>query len=786
MLDICVADPDQGLEFIRPLQAFLADPMPAVTALALRAIAALCRGDCLDFDAALRIISKKGKVAHMGTPMDAATAAHGYEWGDARVMAALAELCGAGAEAVAAAETDERDGEDEEASDVEGEWAMGKAVETLLRPSLRSHRDVSVRAAVYAALHAHLPALLRAESEAEAEDESSILARKLRAFLAVAMVRETGLAARANLERATAAVLSVESMNPSTWIPPKRTRGADRGGSSGGGTLARTSLSNRFLAALPGPEYVLERFRGDDSSSPGLAGAALWSCPSVSATPPSTGKDVSWSIAAKARRDEMIADLGELLAAEGAGGGGLGICPWQRAAMPLGVQRYVRRLLAACLAAEPPSERGRGEVESAAIETCRKAIEGLRAVPSALIAVALASLVSCIPPSFAHVVAEEADRAISRFRDLAGIGSAATLTGGVTNAQSVLSGDEIIPMCAAMVLRALPETAAERVLDTLQEMEAFDARTTGAKRSPLAGAEASNSATFNDALSYWSAAAVGVASEWASRIPSAQQARYVVSRAARHLLCSLAREVESFIVGAAAEAWFRVAEESDAIETPDVVVEWTDFDVSGSCGQGKAAPGIGTPATTKGSRCLALFVGLSSVLPGLRATGMHRELVQVGKIAGSVKIPTRCNSRAPAFCFCMLFLDICRRSFGCKSRMLDRQWFRYGSNYLVVDISSATPPICPENVGHLVDKKAKTNNQECYPQKPHDPRPPTASDVLFDVKNASIDLASRPCTYAYFAVASCFTLSGHSKRLASAGQRFACQLWYLSACPASS
>lgn len=635
MLDVCSTDPEQGLDFVRPLQALLADPMPAVTAIALRAIAALCRGDCLDFDAALRIVSKKGKVAHTGGAM-AAVAAGGHEWGDARVMAALAEFCGAGAEAAAAAAAAEAEDSDsdEDGSDTQREWGMGAAVEILLGLNLRSHPDVSVRAAVYRALGTHLPALLLAEGAEEAGGNAVALAPRVRAFVAEALAIESALGARVRLESAAGVILAAESVEPTTWVPLKRgPRGADRGdggggGGGGGSAEGRTGSSNRLLAALPAPDDVLQTFRLDVSASPGLAGAALWSYPSTAVTSLSTaeGGEAGSMAAARARRDEMVADLAEFLAAEGAGVGGLGICPWQRASMPLGVQRYVTRLLAACFAAEAssPGTTGGAEVAGAAIEACRKAIEGVRGAPSALTALALASLANCVPASFTHVKTEEADQAVGRLR--------AQSTSEASSAQSVLSGDEIFPMCAAMAVRTLPESGAEKVMDALQEIQAFGARLAGAfaSRDRIGGA-ADTAIIPNDALYFWSVAAVGVASEWTCSCPRAPTARRIVSYAARHLLGDLAREIGSDIVGAVAETWFGEATDMDAGSRADAdcVVEWSDLDVGSGGSQGGNIGGVGTPATARGSKCLALFMGLSSLIPGLRSTEMHTELLQV-------------------------------------------------------------------------------------------------------------------------------------------------------------
>lgn len=630
MLDVCLADPEQGLDFVRPVQAFLSDPMPAVTALALRAIAALCRGDCLDFDAALRIVCKKGKVAHTGSAMATRTTAPEGEciWGDARVMAALAELCGAGAEAAAAVAAAEAEDSDEDESEGEEEWAMGAAVETLLGSNIRSHPDVSVRTAVYAALGAHLSALLRAEGVEEDGGNAGVVASRVRAFVADALAVEPALGARASLESAAGAILVAEGLEPTTWIPLKcRPRGndkADDGDSSGGGSgqaKEHTGPPSRLSAALPDPDTVLQTFRSDSSSLPGLAGAVLWSYPAASDTSSSTPESAE-SRKGIARREQMAADLAELLAAEGAGGGGLGVCPWQRAALPLGVQRYVARFFAACFAAES-SGTSDLEVVGAAVKACERAIKGLRGVPSALISLALASLANCIPASFAHVKQAEANKAIDRLRAGTVEGTTSASASGVTNSQSAFTGDEFIPLCAAVAVRTLPEAEGEQVMEALQEIHAF-----GARVGAHGGGGGRKAAIPNDALSFWSVVALGVASEWACFCPSATEAKKVISYAAQHLLSELARETGSALVGAIAETWFGEVDGTGTNLRGDGAIEWPDLDV-GIARIGGGVAGVETPATSSGSKFLALFMGLSSVLPGLRSTGMHTELLQV-------------------------------------------------------------------------------------------------------------------------------------------------------------
>lgn len=627
MLDVCTTDPERGLECVRPLQAFLADPLPSVTALALRAIAALCRGDCLDFDASLRIVSKKGKVAHLGrrgSPGEGSSV-DGDEWGDPRVVASLAELCGAGAEAAAIAAA--AAAEEDEASDVSDEdlgagWGMGKAVETLLGRNLRCHPDEAVRTAVYTALAAHLPALLRAETGQDLEEEDAVaLAPRVRKFLAEAMASERDAKARPSLAAAASIVLAAEGVDPSTWAPSKRAGAGRGGGGSGGGKGedGRAGPSNRLLAALPHPDSVLQAFRRDVSSCPGLAGAVLWSYPA--------GKNT----AAVAHRDAMIRDLGELMAAEGTGGG-LTACPWQQAAAPLGVQRYVARLFSACLAAAAASEAVGGEggdgggADNAlvAVENCRKAIEGLRGVPRGLTSLASASLASCVPRSLAHVVVEEVEHAADRLRN-------------ISCARALLDGEELFPLCMAMVARALPETAAASMTNAAQAIEELFRRMTGVGALAPGGAAAAGDALAqNEALAFWSCVSVGVASEWACRHPAAPEAREVVSRAVLALLAGMADAVGSDHVHAIAETWFGGGLGGATMEGAGndtrcaEVLEWGGIDVGKAVREG--AVEVGLPTTARGSKQLALFLGLSSTLPGLRATGMHRELVQVSGV----------------------------------------------------------------------------------------------------------------------------------------------------------
>lgn len=595
MLEICEADPELGLECVRPLQAFLGDPSPAVTAVALKAIAALCRGDCLDFDAALRIVTKKGKVAHTGRDSS-------EEFGDPRVMVGMAQLCGAGAEAVAsAAAEDSETGSDDSGDDGGMAWGMESALSILLEESLGSHPDESVRTAVYTALGAHLPALLQAAAGKEAAEVAVAAAPQAREFLRRAMSTDGSLAARLSLQSAAAIVLSEESGDPSTWVSPKRAGGASRARSSKEGG-ERSGPSNRLLAALPSPESVLRAFQQDDSSCPGLAGAVLWCYPSSEAA------------AAVEHRDAMVRDFGELMAVEGTGGG-LALCPWQRAGTPLGIQRYVARLLTACLAAASAEVERRGETGSgsdvtlAALEACRKAIASLRGVQAGLVAIASASLASCVPASFPHVAVEEAGRALDRLRR--------SCAGG---AQPLLDGEEFFPLCAAMAARALPETSAGQMRNAFGEIEHF--HSTAGATTAGEGSVPDAASTPNEAQSFWSCVAVGVASEWSLRHPTAPEAKSVVLRAVRRLLVGLAGTIGSEHVSAIAETWCRDSSEDEPRLDKAAMVGWESVDI------GQPDSKTGVPTTPRGSSCFGLFLGLSSALPGLRATGLHLQLLQ--------------------------------------------------------------------------------------------------------------------------------------------------------------
>lgn len=577
LLEICESEPELGLECVRPLQAFLGDSSAAVTSMALKAIAALCRGDCLEFSTALRIVTKRGKVSHTGRDSS-------QKFGDPRVMEGMAQLCGAGAEAaaLAAAEAEETDSDDS-GDDRGARWGMASALKVLLEHRLGSHPDETVRAAVYSALGSHLPALLRAATGKEAEEAAAAVAPQVREFLGQAMSTDTSLAARVRLQNAAIIVLTEESNDPCTWVSSK-VAGASR--NTGG---KRSGPSNRLLAALPSPESVLQAFRQDDSSCPGSAGAVLWCYP------------VAGAATAVGHRDAMIHDFGELMTVEGTGGG-LGFCPWQRAGTPIGIQRYVARLLAACIAVGQAEDSSGAVVTVAAVETCRRAIARLRGVQGGLVAVASASLASCLPAAFSHVAVEETRRAVERLR---------SCTGG---AQSLLDGEEMFPLCTAMAVRALPETAAKQAEETCKEIEQFHST-------------ASDAFTLNEAQSFWSCVSVGVASEWSLRHPTAPTARNTVLRAVQCLLMGLADAIGSDHVSTIASTWYRDSVDGEIRPDRTGVVEWEVVDV-GQAGAGEDSE-MGLPTTLLGSRCFALFLGLSCTLPGLRATGLHLELLQV-------------------------------------------------------------------------------------------------------------------------------------------------------------
>lgn len=606
MLDVCTDEPELGLEFVRPIQGLLADPSPSVVALSVRAIAALIRMDCLDFTAALRIVTKKGKVAHTGGEAD-------EDFGNPLVVESLAEVCGAGAEAAtmaaAEAESPEEESEEESEGDHESRWGMGNAVEILLERKIGSHPDESVRKTVYSSLAAHLPALLKAETGQEADEDAAVLAPRVRAFLGEAMSADPSLSARSSLHNAVKIILIAESSDPSTWRAPSGRAAAAPGIRSARGK-EQSGPSNKLLAALPRPELVLEAFHRDGSSFPGLAGAALWSYPARA-----TG------MTAEARRDVMAGDLAEILAGEGAGFG-LTSCLWQRAVTPLGIQRFVRHFFSACLAAESTGLAGDGNGRplevAAAVKVCTSAIQGAQGIPQGLVAVATASLVSCVPASCAHLAGEEIFRALRRLRD--GTGS---------NAHTLLDGEELFPLAAAMVTRALPAEAEAQATEAFEAIAKVYDEIGARPQAPVAGGDDEEILSLDETqVSFWSCVAVGVASEWSIRHPTAPETKAIVSRSAQRLIIGLANTVGSDHIASIADVCFGSGAKPGNLEGrhPDIV-EWSSIDVGSTLSQ----TGLGVPATARGSRCLALFLGLCSVPAGLRATGLHRELLQVMK-----------------------------------------------------------------------------------------------------------------------------------------------------------
>lgn len=644
MLNVCSSEPELALDFVRSLQACLGDAMSAVAALALRAISALCRFDCLDFDAALRIVSKKGKVAHTGAFASGTEIEAEGDWGDELVMEALAELCGAGAEAAAAAreEDDEAVGENDRSeggseSEEEPSWGMGKAVDTLLSPSLRCHPNEKVRAGVYTALCAHLPDLLKAERLEEAGDATTV-APRVRSFVWDSLVGERSPLARESLESAASVVLADESAEPSTWVPARRAGSSKGGAALGGGGSERVGPSNRLLATLPTPETVLQTFRFDASSSRGLAGAVLWCYPPAHAA--ASVRSSAKRVSAQAQRDEMISDLAHLLSAEGAGEG-LGVCPWQRMAVPLGVQRYVKRLLAACIAAESDliqgGDSGFGEAaadaERSAVMTCRRAIKDLRGVSRRLVALCSASLVSLIPNSLSHLALEEADNALDQLRasgaEKSGPAMMTPASRGIIDSGTSLPGDELIPLCAALATRALSMSAGSNVVEALSTIQAFArdvAEVDQVEGKDPVGDGARAIAVSNDGVLFWSTMSVGIASEWACRNPVAPEAQAVVVSGARYLLEGLGYALGSEHLMSLAEQTFGAPMRPGTQAPP--VASWREINV-GCFAVSSDTKSAGRPTTSTGSRCLAIFAGLSCVLPGLSVTGMHRELLQV-------------------------------------------------------------------------------------------------------------------------------------------------------------
>lgn len=645
MFDFCTSEPELALEFVRPLQAYLLDKMSAVTALALRGIGALCRADCLDFDAAFRIISKKGKLAHLGRHGDDATVEESStEYGDALVMAALAELCGAGAEAAATAKQQaeilafaaEDSDEDGDGSDGECCWNMRMAVETLLAPGLRFHPEEAVRAAVYTALGAHMPALLSAVTSEEVPGDAVEMALRVCECLSDALCWEARSKARESLESTISIALKTESSDPSTWVQLKRKGGAKGGGAAAGGKAERGGPSNRLLAALPAADTVLQAFRADMSSSPGIAGATLCCYPPT--LPSSSASSAGATARVRVHLDEMIGDLGHLLAAEGTGGG-LGACPWQRLSVPLSVQRFVKRLLTTSFNAEYKSREGEQgsngvEVFQAALDTCRQALADLAGVSESLITLCSASLVSCVPMSFTHLVSEDAERIAGRLRANLRENTPASISmassGNITGARMGLLGDELLPLCAAIAMRALPISSGPKVVQAMGEMKAYAEQMTGtAGEINACDTAPSLSGALEGAVS-WSIISIGVSSEWGCRNANAPEAKAIVSTAARYLLVGLGRALGSKQIINLAERVFGEGVAAPRCK-PWEMMEWSEL-LTG-LGLDSGIHGLAQPTTATGSRCLAYFMGLSSVLPGLRATGLHKELLQV-----------RCNS----------------------------------------------------------------------------------------------------------------------------------------------
>ncbi|CAM9721989.1 unnamed protein product, partial [Discosporangium mesarthrocarpum] len=642
MLDVCLLDPELGLELVRPLQSLLSDRLPAVVALALQGIAALCRGDCLDFSAALRIVTKKGRVSHTG-PL-----------GHPLVMGALATLCGAGAQSSAASgEVSSGDDEESEGGKDEDTWAMGPALELLLGPGMCGHPAPSVRSAAFRALAAHVPGLLVAEASEEgggSESTATRVAQSLRTFLAGALTSEVSPEVEPALQAAARAVLEVECQDPLSWAP---TAGRGQGARGGSDWRAREGgkPSRRLLTALPTPASALQAFQQDISPCPGLAGAVLWSHDYGAAAP------------AVGVRDSMLQDLRELLMEEDPGYWP-GACPWQRLIMPLGLQGYVASLVGVFIAAEKGKTAtttatvvgagaragggagggggggGAAEAQVTGIQACRQAIKGLRGVSPALVDLSLSCLTSCVSPAFAHIASEEMERMMARSWK-AGLGGAGGLGSG-RGAGTAPEGLNLLSI--ALSARALPESGAVAVSETMYALMAASKSATGAVvaagvATAAAGAEGDTATTWE---AFWAAASVGVASEWAFRNPEAAGARALLSRAALHLLSELGAVVGSGHFSAVA---LRCLEGKEG-ESRSGLVKWDQIKLAGGGGNrtgdraragtgalgqpmAERLGGLGDPSTPEGLRCLGLHFGLKSVMPGLRAAGMHRELLQV-------------------------------------------------------------------------------------------------------------------------------------------------------------
>ena len=94
LLTVCSHAPEQGVRLVRVIQTLLADALPGVVALCLRALAALCREDCLDVYATMSVVRRVcDDLVNVTT--------HGTTAGEPRhravVSVALAELLATGA-----------------------------------------------------------------------------------------------------------------------------------------------------------------------------------------------------------------------------------------------------------------------------------------------------------------------------------------------------------------------------------------------------------------------------------------------------------------------------------------------------------------------------------------------------------------------------------------------------------------------------------------------------------------------------------------------------------------
>lgn len=210
--EVISENPEAGSEFIGVVQTYLTDPLPAVVALAVDCITFLCTADCLDYLAAVRILSKKGRLAHRDHPM---------------VMANLADLYGAAAyvfDCSPAAPPSETLPEEGGGSEVE-EPQEEVVEEEEARPRLSdkhllvlsdnlwvlslSKGQPEVRARAYRALGGFAAALLASEEEGVAEG--------LRSRLLAALREEREAAAREGLQELVTHVLRIESQDAATW-----------------------------------------------------------------------------------------------------------------------------------------------------------------------------------------------------------------------------------------------------------------------------------------------------------------------------------------------------------------------------------------------------------------------------------------------------------------------------------------------------------------------------------------------------------------------------------------